>query len=280
MFFDPSQVIDYLMLLKEQIAKIKEGSSRYICVGIDEGQDMVHRRDAMTKAVKVMVKTVRTQRVGRMPVTICAPNPLELDSVIQQRFNLALFISPDRKRIHGMWKELMIDGKPVKGNLKDLINRLSKYDAKSIDMNPDWIEKEIGLSFDFTCKNHYNKKLYKEYKKVKLEKTDGFLDWGIEYLSEDDEDGPRPGRSVEQVRDNLLEKFNIEMVQKGIGEFKDGIFENKINSEDYYLFTDIYRTLGINRSTLNTRLDNLGIRTPKKGNRVYIKGADIPFIAY
>jgi hypothetical protein len=225
------------------------------CFVIDEGQNILYRRNASTKINKKLIADIKTMRYLNSIIFVCIPDPHAIDSDLINRFD-ALII-PEKKADGSRFAHVWING------LRDYNGRLG-YCFQMIEQAK---KEKIRLSFDVNLlyannipladiigKVKYSNKVYEKYESLKIRNS-----------FPDDEEGGEEQNIKEEAR-TINTEFTIIRGGSGIIVEKP---KNELHTENFYDYKVLAKLLNITVDSLRHKLPNAGIEGTQKGKRKY-----------
>ena len=261
--------------LNERVEELKNGintnSLRFY--QLDETQNLLQNRNAMTRHNKEVVQLIMTMRAVKASLLYCTPDLTSIEKTVLRRVGLIVLCNRDEAYIY--INKAHLNGRMYTGSAQRLLLRLNEYKRK-YGIIPDLtLETAIKLKTypDLAAKVPFDEELYSIYEKYKLEKTQKFLEEKRKKLKKtqegtgDSDTGAKPRRS-------LLEQKGIVVVEGGNYAFNDELGD-MLYTNEYYSFQSVIKKLGYSESGFRQKLRKAGINTIKHKRKSYILGKDI-----
>jgi len=272
LLLDTSEFDNVYVDLNDRVEELKAGkntnSLRFY--QLDETQNLLQNRNAMSKHNKNVVQLIMTMRAVKASLLYCTPDITSIEKTVLRR--VSLIIGCNRDELYIFINKLNFNGKLYEGTAQRLLYKMNEY-KKKYGLIPDLTLEmcsRLKTHPDIIANVEFDKKLYDIYEKYKLEKTQRFL----EEKKEENEPKTENTTTAQTHNTNMLEQKGIVIVDGGNYLFNEEI-DNTLYTHEYYYFQAVRKLLNISDNALRNRMRNAGISTIKDKRKSYILGKDL-----
>ena len=224
------------------------------CFVIDEGQNVLYRRNATTKSSKKLVADIKTMRYLNSVVIVCIPDPNMLDSDIINRFDMLIIPKKEgENRIANIWVNQI--GNYI-GRLQMVMGAFEKMksEKKILSFDVDYLMSQGVPPADIKGRIKYNHMIYDKYERLKI----------------------RGSFQTDEKSEKQEDKLKIEF-EKG-GDYKiEEVPAGALKLNNFYSYKVLSRATGRSIIALKKKVYNSETppRSMKKGRRKYFLLKDI-----
>lgn len=225
------------------------------CFVIDEGQNVLYRRNATTKSSKKLVADIKTMRYLNSIVIVCIPDPNMLDSDIINRFDM--LIIPEKEgenRIANIWINQI--GNYI-GRLQMAMGAFErmKSEKKILSFDVSYLLSQGVPPADIEGRIKYNPTIYEKYEKLKIRGS---------------------FQTDEKKSDEQEDKLKIEFEQGGDYKIEE-VPAGALKLNNFYSYKVLSKATGRSIIALKKKVYNSETppRSMKKGRRKYFLLEDI-----
>ena len=256
--------------LNDRVEELKNGintkSLRFY--QLDETQNLLQNRNAMTRHNRDVVQLIMTMRATKSSLLYCTPDLTSIEKTVLRR--VSLIVGCNRDEVYIFINKINLNGKIYEGNAQRLLYKMNEYKRK-YGIIPDLtleMSTKLKTHPDLIAKVPFDEELYRIYERYKLDKTQKFLE---EKRKKEENETKEDTNSEIQ---SILEQKGIVVMEGGDYSFNDEI-ENIIYTQEYYSFQSVVKRLGFSESGFRHKLRRAGITTVKNKRKAYLLGKDI-----
>lgn len=267
LLLDSSEFDKVYSNLNERIEELKNGINTN-CLRfyqLDESQNLLLNRNAMSKHNKDVVQLIMTMRAAKASLFYCTPDITSIEKTVLRR--VALIVACNRGEVYIFINKINLKGNIYEGSAQRLLYKMNEY-KKKYGAIPD-LTLELAYKLkthpDIIAKVPFDPNLYRIYEQHKLEKTQLFLE---EKMTD------KETKTKEEPKNDLLEQKGITVIDGGDYSFNDSI-NGELYTREYYSFQSVIALLGYSESGFRKRLRKAGVNTIKNKRKSYLLGKDI-----
>ena len=225
------------------------------CFVIDEGQNVLYRRNATTKSSKKLVADIKTMRYLNSVVIVCIPDPNMLDSDIINRFDMLIIPKKEGgNRIAHMWINQIGNYIGRQQLIMGVFERM-KSEKKILSFDVGHLLSQGVPPPDIQGKIKYNPKIYEKYERLKIRGS---------------------FQTDEKKKSENEHKLKIEFENGGDYKIEE-VPAGALKLNNFYSYKVLSKATGRSITALKKKVYNSGTppRSMKKGRRKYFLLEDI-----
>jgi len=267
LLLDSSEFDKVYSNLNERVEELKNGINTN-CLRfyqLDETQNLLQNRNAMSKHNKDVVQLIMTMRAAKASLFYCTPDITSIEKTVLRR--VALIVACNRDEVYIFINKINLKGNIYEGSAQRLLFKMNEYKKKYVII-PDLtleLTSKLKTHPDIVAKVPFDPNLYSIYEQHKLEKTQLFLE---------EKKTDKETKTKEEPKNNLLEQKGITLIDGGDYSFNDSI-NGELYTREYYYFQAVRKLLNLSENALRNRMRNTNTLTVKHKRKSYLLGKDI-----